>query len=237
LATQFSARQPATVALDVGISVIRITLPLLCILLAQELFGREFERKLFLTSFTYPRSRAYWLLGRFAAIVTIGVALLIVFSAILALLTQFAGRDYAQATPVSLGLPYFITLTLIAIDLMVVAAIATLLSVSATTPSFILIGTVGFTLIARSYTPIMELLRTNPYVVSQFADPKIYQDSLGLLAFVLPDLGRLDVRMIALYDKMAFMPPDWPLLLMATLAFTSATLGVSVWVLNKREFH
>lgn len=237
LAAQFSARQPATISLDVGLSVIRLALPLLAILLVQELFIREFERKLYLSSFTYPRARVYWLLGRVAAILLVGVGLLLLMGAILAALTLLASHGYKQATPVSLGLPYVITLMFIAIDLLLVIAIATLLAVTARTPSFVLIGTIGFTLIARSYTPIIELLRSNPYVVSSFADPRIYQDSLGLLAFFLPDLGRLDVRMIALYDKMEFMPPEWSLLIGATLAYVAALLGMAVWVLNKREFN
>ena len=37
LAAEFSARQPATVALDVGLSFIRIVLPILIVLLIQEL--------------------------------------------------------------------------------------------------------------------------------------------------------------------------------------------------------
>jgi len=237
LADQFSARQSATVALDVGLSVIRLALPLLAILLVQELVSREFERKLYLTSFTYPRGRLFWLLGRVAAILLLGIVLLAIMGAILALLTVYAGSDYKQTTPISLGFPYIITLCFIAIDQLVVIAIAILLAVSAATPSFVLVGTIGFILIARSYTPIIELLRSNPYVVSNFADPRIYQDSLGLLAFLLPDLGRLDVRMIALYDKMAFLPPDWPLLLAATLAYVVALLALAVWVLNKREFN
>lgn len=237
LAYQFSARQPATVALDVGLSVIRLALPLLAILLVQELIGKEFERKLYLNSFTYPRARIFWLLGRVSAILTIGFGLLVLMGATLALLTKFAAGGYEQATPVALGSPYIITLAFIAIDLLVAIAIATLLAVSASTPSFVLIGTIGFILIARSYTPIIDLLRSSPYVVSNFADPRLYQDSLGLLAFLLPDLGRLDVRMITLYDKMGFLPPDWPLLLGATLAYVSTLLGLSVLVLNKREFN
>lgn len=236
LAAQFSARQPATVALDVGLSVIRLTLPLLTILLIQELFSREFERKLYLSSFTYPRARTYWLLGRVTAIFLIAVGLLLIMGITLAILTHYVSSDYGQTTPVSLGVPYIITLAFIAIDLLLIIAIATLLAVSARTPSFVLVGTIGFTLIARSYTPIIELLRDNPYVVSTFADPRIYQDSLGLLAFILPDLGRLDVRMITLYDKMIFLPQDWPLLLIATFAYISALLGLAVWILNKREF-
>ncbi len=237
LAGQFSARQPATVALDVGLSVLRFALPLLVILLTQELFIHEFERKLYLHSFTYPRARVWWLLGRVTAIVLMSIGLMLIMGLTLAGLTLLIGSAYEQTTPISLGLPYLSTLFFISIDLLVVIAIASLLAVTATTPSFVLIGTIGFVLIARSYTPIIELLRNSPSVVSSFADPRIYQDSLGLLAFVLPDLGRLDVRMIALYDKMAFLPSDWLMLVTATLAYVAALLGLSVWVLNKREFN
>lgn len=236
LAAQFSARQPATVALDTGLSLMRLALPLLVVLLVQELFVREFERKLFLNSFTYPRPRLYWLLGRVGAIVVVATGLLLIMGLGLASLLLLISKGYPQATAISLGLPYWITIAMIGVDILVVIAVATLLAITAKTPSFVLIGTIGFTLIARSYTPIIELLRNNPYVVEKIADPRIYQDSLGMLAFLLPDLGRLDVRMIALYDKMAFLPHDWLLLLIASLAYVAALLGVAGWVLNKREF-
>lgn len=236
MAAQFSARQPSTVALDVGLSIIRLALPLLTILLVQELFNREFERKLYLCSFTYPRARTYWLMGRVAAILLIGLTLLSIMGLLLAALTHYAISDYKQTTPITLGLPYITTLFFIALDLVVVIAIAVLLAVSATTPSFVLIGTIGFILIARSYTPIIELLKSNPNVISAVADPHLYQDSLGMLSFLLPDLGRIDVRMIALYDQMRFIPSDWPYLVIAILAYSSTLLGISVWVLNKREF-
>jgi len=237
LAYQFSARQPATVALDVGLSVIRLALPLLVILLIQELFSREIERKLYLNSFTYPRSRAYWLLGRVVTIFLICVGMLLIMGLILALLAIFSASGYEQATPIALGLPYIIVLAFIVVDTLVVIAMSTLLAISASTYSFVLIGTIGFTLIARSYTPIIQLLRNDPYTVSKFSDPHLYQDSLGLLSFILPDLGRLDVRMVALYDKMAFLPADWPYLLGATLVYVVALLGLSIWILNKREFN
>ncbi len=237
LAAQFSARQPATVALDVGLSVMRLALPLLVVLLVQELFSREFERKLYLCTFTYPRARIYWLLGRVTATLLICIGMLLIMGLILAILATYVSGDYEQSTPISLGLPYVTTLLFIAVDLLVIIAISTLLAVSASTPSFVLIGTLGFTLIARSYTPIIELLRSNPYVVANFADPRIYQDSLGLLSFILPDLGRLDVRMISLYDEMAFMPNDWPLLLLSVFAYIGTLLSLAVWVLNKREFN
>lgn len=236
LAHQFSARQPATIALDVGISVIRLALPLLVILLVQELFSKEIERKLYLNSFTYPRSRSFWLLGRVATIMLISTGTLMIMGVLLALMTTVIGAGYEQTTPITLGTPYLLVMAFILLDLLTIIAIATLLAISATTSSFVLIGTIGFTLISRSYTPIIELLRQNPYTVSNFTDPRLYQDSLGLLAFLLPDLGRLDIRMVALYDKMVFMPMDWPQLIIATAAYVITILGLSIWILNKREF-
>jgi uncharacterized membrane protein len=50
LASQFSPRQPATVALDVGLSFIRILIPFLALLQSQELVAREVERRLIMSS-------------------------------------------------------------------------------------------------------------------------------------------------------------------------------------------
>ncbi|HID37513.1 MAG TPA: hypothetical protein EYP39_09120 [Ghiorsea sp.] len=236
LATEFSARQLSTVALDVGLSFIRIVLPLLIVLLVQELFSRDFERKIYLAILTYPRSRTHWLISRVGSIFIIALAALALMAFILALLTVTVEARYSQATPISLGIPYFITLGFIAVDMLVVLAISTFLAMSATTTSFVLVGTVGLTMIARSYTPIIELLQGDPYVVGEHVDPQLYQDSLGLIAFILPDLGRLDVRMIALYDKMIFLPADWMLLLASACIYALALFALAAWVLNKREF-
>nr|WP_298116907.1 hypothetical protein [uncultured Pseudomonas sp.] len=236
LAVQFSARQMATVSMDVGLSIIRFVMPVLIVLFVQELFGREFERKLHLSSFACPRGRTVWLLSRLLAILCIVFSALICLVTVLAMLSAYAMSLYHQSTVISLGTPYLITVGMLALDLAVVAAVAILLAVSARTPSFVLLGVLGFVLVARSYTPLIELLSANPYVVEGFADPRIYKESMGLLAFVLPDLGRLDVRMIALYNDMAFLPADWPLLVVAISAYIVFLLSLSVWVLNKREF-
>jgi len=237
MAVQFSARQPATIALDIGLSIIHLVLPLFIVLQIYELFVREFERKLYLTTLTYPRARTSWLVSRVVTITFFGLSLLLLLGLTLAGLTIFVGSSYEQTTPVSLGYPYVLTLGFIVIDMLVVIAIATLLAVTATTPSFVFVGAVGFTIIARSYTPIIELLRSKPYVVAEFSDPSLYQDSLGMIAFLLPDLGRLDIRMIALYDKMAFLPEDWILLIVSCITYALALFGLSIWLLNRREFN
>lgn len=236
IAMQFSARQMATVSMDFGLSIIRFVMPVSIVLFVHELFSREFERKLYLSSFTYPRGRTVWLLSRLCSILVVVFFALVFLSCVLAMLSAYAMSLYHQATAVSLGVPYLITIGMLALDLTVVLAFAVLLAVSARTPSFVLLGVLGFVLVARSYTPLIELLSANPYVVEGFADPRIYKESIGLLAFLLPDLGRLDVRMIALYNSMEFLPGDWLLMIFGLFAYVVFLLGLSVWILNKREF-
>jgi Cu-processing system permease protein len=236
VAAEFSARQVATVAMDVGLSFIRLVFAIYAVLLVQELIAREFDRRLHLTSLTYPRSRSAWLLGRLGAIGLILTGLVALAAAELALLVVYVGGSYEQATPVGLGVPYLVTLGFALVDLLVVTAIATLLAVTSVTPSFVLVGTLGFVLIARSYMPIIQLLQSADYLVDKIADPRLYKDSLTLLSFLLPDLGTLDVRMIALYNKMAFMPSQWGWLLASALAYAVALLCISIWRLNRREF-
>lgn len=237
LAAQFSARQPATVALDVGLSVIRLALPLTAIWYVQDLISREFERKLHLTSLTYPRSRSQWLLGRFCAIALLFLGLLVVAGFVLAGAVSYVSGLYEQATPVALGFPYFVTLVFSAVDLLVVVVFATLLAVSSSTPSFVIVGSLGFVLIARSYMPIIQLLQGADYLVDKIADPRLYKDSLSLLSFIFPDLGTLDVRMVALYNKFEFLPPQWPLLLSATVAYALMLMSLAIWRLNRRQFN
>lgn len=233
VAAEFSARQPATIALDTGLSVLRLALPLLAVLLLQELLSREFDRKLYLSSLTYPRPRHHFLLGRVAAIAALLLGLLVILAAVLAGLTAWIGHDYAQATPPDLGLPYLVTIAFIALDLLVVLAIGTLIAVATTTPSFVLIGTLGFMLVARSYSAIVALLTHDSTLVTN-ADS--YQSSLSLLGYLLPDLGALDVRMISLYGQWQFLPEDWALRVLATLAYAAALLALAVWTLKRKRF-
>ncbi|MHB0850401.1 ABC transporter permease [Stutzerimonas nitrititolerans] len=233
LAAQFSGRQPATVALDIGLSVVRLVLPLVLVLMTQELLSREFDRRYFLNTLSYPHPRHSLLLSRFAAVAILTLALLLVLAAALALLVWLIGRGYAQATPVALGSHYLITIGFIGVDLLLLTAVATLLAVVASTPSFVLIGTFGFMLVARSFGAIVELLTRNTTVVS---DAESYRSGVGLLGYVLPDLGALDVRMVTLYGKMELLPTDWPWLLLSSLIYTVGLLALAVWALQRKRF-
>ncbi|WP_312937930.1 hypothetical protein [Stutzerimonas nitrititolerans] len=233
LAAQFSGRQPATVTLDIGLSVMRLLLPLVLVLMTQELLSREFDRRYFLNTLSYPHPRHSLLLGRFFAVAALTLGLLLFIAGALALLVWSIGQGYAQSTPVALGYHYLVTIGFMALDLLVLTALATLLAVAASTPSFVLIGTFGFMLVARSFGAIIELLTRNAYVVS---DSDSYRSGVGVLGYLLPDLGALDVREIALYGKMAFLPADWPWLVLSNLAYVVGLLALAVWALNRKRF-
>lgn len=233
LSAQFSGRQPSTVALDIGLSVIRLLLPFVLVIMIQEVLYREFERRYFLNTFSYPHPRQSFLLGRFIVVALLTLGLLLILAFALALLTWLVEQDYAQATPVALGVHYVVTVAFIALDLLLLTAVASLLAVVASTPSFVLIGTLGFMLVARSFSAIVELLMRNAFVVG---DPESYRSGVGLLGYLLPDLGALDVRMVALYGKMELLPADWPWLVVSSLIYTVGLLALAVWALQRKRF-
>lgn len=233
LASQFSGRQPATVALDVGLSVMRLLLPMVLVLMIQELLSREFDRRYFLNSLTYPRPRHHLLLGRFLAVAVLTLGLLMAMALLLALLVELVSQGYVQGTPVAMGRHYLISIVFVGVDLLLLTALACLLAVVASTPSFVLVGTFGFMLAARSFAAIVELLGRNASVVG---DAESYRAGVGLLGYLLPDLGALDVRMIALYGSMKFLPADWFWLLLSSLAYLVALLALAVWALQRKRF-
>jgi Cu-processing system permease protein len=232
----FSARQPETVALDVGISFVRIALAIVAIVLVQDLVVREFDRRYYLYSLTYPHSRYQFLGGRYVAAAGLIAGLLVFAGVVLAAGATFVGAIYAQGTATRLGWPFIATMAFVFLDLLVVLAFSTFLAIVAATPGFVLIGAAGFVLIARSYGAIVELLNANGYVVARFANPQTYRDTLSLLDYCLPDLGGLDVREIALYGRMDMLPADWHWRALAALAYAAFLLALSGLALSRREF-
>lgn len=233
LSAEFGGRQPTTVALDIGLSVIRLLLPLVLVLMTQELLSREFDRRYFLNTLSYPHPRYGLLLGRFITVSTLTLGLLLLLASALALLIWLIDQGYAQATPVALGTHYLVTIVFLGLDLLLLTAVATLLAVVASTPSFVLIGTFGFMLVARSFGGVVELLIRNTGTV---ADAESYRSGIGLLGYLLPDLGALDVRMVALYGKMELLPADWPWLVLSCLIYTVGLLALAVWALQRKRF-
>lgn len=237
LGAGFSARQPITVALDLGISVIRLLLPLFSVVLIQDLIGREFDRKYCLLSMTYPRARSAWLMGRFFGVLTVAATLLVLLVVVLTVCVTLIGQWYSDAaSTVSLGKPLAVTVGFLAIDALVISSVAALIAVAAKTPAFVMIGSLGFMLIARSYSGIVELLRLDERLVASFANPQAYIDTMSAFRYFLPDLGSLDIRIIALYGTMELLPVDWFLRLLSGSAYVVAICFFSILVVARRNF-
>lgn len=233
LAAQFSGRQPATVALDVGISMLRLLLPLVVALLAQELICREFDRRYYLISFSYPGYRWLFLVGRFLAVFGLTAFLMFVVALFLRLVVDGLFVKMQPSATLDLGLGYFVVLLFMQVDLLVLSAVSCLLAVIARTNGFALVGTLGFMLIARSYGAIIQLLSENFSAVS---DPEAYKVGLSLLGYLIPDLGGYDVRAVALYGGVQFLSSAWPLQLTSGLLYALGVLGLAVLVINRKRF-
>jgi len=233
LAGQFAGRQPETVSLDVGISVIRLVLPFIIVLLSQELISSEFGRRYFLGTLTYPCTRFTWLAGRFFALSSAVVLIMAIMAIVLVFLVGWVGGGYSQATPVDLGFPYLVVIGFIAIDAMVLISLSILIALLASVPSFVLLGVLGFMLAARSFSAIINLLARDSSVVP---GAEVYGAGVSLLGYMLPDLGALDVRGVALYGQMEFLSSDWLWLIMSCASYSLALLGGAAWIFNRRRF-
>ncbi|SHF66206.1 ABC-type transport system involved in multi-copper enzyme maturation, permease component [Lampropedia hyalina DSM 16112] len=233
LAANFSARQPATVALDVGLSGIRLVLMLMALFWVQELLGKDIERKSLYFVLAYPVSRGVYLISRFlavAALLALGVLLLgLALGAVMAMLPV----SYEQPTPIRLGGSYALVLLGIWLDLLVITAFALLLCSLSTTPFLPLILGCFFALAARSLGVSLQFLLMPGMEGS--TENRYLLPVLNAAQWLLPDLSRLDWRDLSLYG----LPVQWPVLgwaVLMALAYCGLLLSLATWKLKRREF-
>lgn len=226
----FGGREPGVVSLDVGISVVRLLVPLVAILLAQDLVAKEFDRKYYLLSMSYPAARWVMLVGR---LMSIGV---LVFGLMLIMLVALLGILMVEGQ-VTLSYDwlarYMLVGVFLAVDFAVVMAVSVFLSIAAVTPGFVLVGALGFLVLARSYSAVTALLNESAGLVYGQA---LYQHGLGFLSFMLPDLGALDVRAVVLYGRIDFLPADWPWFVFSALIYAVAVVIGAIALLNQKKF-
>lgn len=230
-AVQFGGRQPITTSLDIGFSVLRFFMPLIVVFLVQDLVFREFDRKLYLFTLSYPVSRVRWLLSRFFVLLVVVASMMLFGAFLLALAVGFASSFLPSGTPVNLGLLYWTAIAFFMVDLFVVVAVAFFVSVIASTSSFLFLGVLGFVLVSRSYASIVALLMKDSSLVL-YGDE--YRSGVGALGYLFPNLGGLDVRMISIYGKFDFFPDDWVYLVMSALVYGFVFLMLAVWAFQRK---
>jgi ABC-type transport system involved in multi-copper enzyme maturation permease subunit len=233
LASQFSGRQPNTVALDIGISAIRIIGALMALFWTQELFARDIEQRVLHTTLAYPSPRHHYVIGRFLGVALLLALVLALFGLMLAVLGAVAGLGYDDPSQTESGLNLVPVLGFLWLDLLTITAFAWLMATLSTTPFLPFALGLAFAWAGRSLGPVMGYLETGKGVMERMRG-ELHPLLEGFLWF-LPDLSRLDLRPWVLYGQ---LPDSGVLALSAanTTAYIVLLMGLAIWRFNRREF-
>jgi Cu-processing system permease protein len=234
LASQFSGRQPGTVALDVGISGIRFVVLLMTVFWCQELIAREVERRSVFLALAYPVPRGHYLIGRFLGIMALVFFALVVLCTMLWLFAWLAGREYMQGTPINLGSGLLATMCYVWLDTAVVAAFTLLVSTFSVTPFLPLALGFAFAVAARSLGQSLAFLRDKNSMAADLAPT--YEPALRFFEWLIPDLSRLDIRAAALYNHWPTVSEMFGALAMSGF-YIVILLSLATLVFSKRQFN
>lgn len=232
LSASFSPRQPQTVALDVGISGIRISLVLFALFWVQELVSNEIQRRTVLFALTYPVARGHYAVGRYLGVLGMLALAAALLGAVLWLAVLYSGRGYQQAFAVASGGPYWLTVAGLWIDAAVVAAFALWIASLSTVPMLPLALGLAFAAGGKSLGAVAEYL-----ALGAEGDPDIMRLApiVNAIQWVLPDLSRLDWRAWPMYG----VAPDATAMaggLVAATSYAVVLVTLAVITFNRREF-
>lgn len=232
LASSFSPRAPRTVALDVGISGLRISLVLLGILWVQEAFSREVDRKTVLLLLSYPLGRGEYLLGRFFGVVSLGCVAVVALALALTTAVIASGLGYeAQKFLPDLGIAFWTTVFGVWLEFVVVVAFTVLMSAISTTPMLPFVAGAGFAIAGKAFGAALDYVLAGGDRSITAANTVLLQ----VIQWILPDFSRLDWRLWPMYQ----MAPDaqsvvWAVV--SALCYSGLLLVAAVWAFGRREF-
>lgn len=234
VASLFSGRHPATVALDVAISGARIVLVLLAVFWVYELIGKELERKTVYFSLAYPVPRYSFWLGRFFGISMMLLASIALLAVAIMLMTHFAGSGYRQVFALHWNFQYVLLWLAVAVDVMSITAFVILVSSIATTPLLPIVTGLVFAFVARSYSTVVAVMSDKNSETADMAAN--YLPVLKKIGYFLPDLGALDLRQLVLYGE-SLNKAEVGMVLGQTLLYTVILIFLSAVVFSRRELN
>ncbi len=232
LAASFSPRQPQTVALDVGLSGLRITLILFSLFWVQELVAREIERRTVLFALTYPVARGHYIIGRYLGVLGLIALAAVLLGMLLWLAVLSLGKGYVQGFAIAPGFPYWFAVAGVWLDAAVVAAFALWVASFSTVPMLPLALGLAFAVGGKSLGAVAEYLA------------KGAEGDMGLMRlapvidaiqWVLPDLSRLDWRVWPMYG----LTPDGQAVglgLVMAASYAALLLTLAVIIFTRRDF-
>ena len=233
LSASFSPRQPQTVALDVGISGIRFSLVLFAIILVQELVGKEIEQRAVVLTLGYPVPRSAYLLGRYIGILALSAVAAILLGLLLWIAILLAGLNYEQQYRVALGLPYWMTLLGVWLDIAVVSAFTLWIATLSTVNLLPLALGAIFAISGKALGPVFDYIAKGAEGDIEMVEQ--YGSLLDAIRWVLPDLSRLDWRAWPMYS----LSPEVATISLSIamgVAYCILMLGLSIHFFNQREF-
>lgn len=232
LAASFSPRQPQTVALDVGLSGLRITLILFSLFWVQELVAREIERRTVLFALTYPVARGHYIVGRYLGVLGLVALAAVLLGMLLWAVVLTLTKGYAQGFAVVLGFPYWLTVAGLWVDAAVVTAFALWVATFSTVPMLPLALGLAFAVAGKSLGAVAEYL-------AKGADGDMelmrFAPIINAIQLVLPDLSRLDWRNWPMYG----LAPDGPaagLSLVLAASYIALLITLAVITFTRRDF-
>ena len=233
LAGAFSLRQPVVVALDVGLSGIRLLSLLLALFWVQETFVRDIERRTIVFPLVLPIPRWVYVLGRFLGVAGLIVLAIAIWGLALYGASISATWGYEASSLPTFGFSYGLVLAGIVGDALVIGAFVLAVASVATSPLLPMATGAMFALASRGIGPVVDYLE-----LSSRTDPALQEGLLPLLQilrWILPDLARLDFRPLTLYGN----PADPAIVIGAfaiALGYASILLGIALATYQRREF-
>lgn len=232
LSASFSPRQPKTVALDVGLSGIRISLILFALSWIQDLVGLEIQRRTVLFALSYPVARGQYIVGRFLGVAGLTALAAVLLGMALWVVVLNAGGGYEQGFPVAPGGPYWLAVAGLWLDAMVVAAFALWIASLSTVTMLPLALGFAFAIGAKSIGIVAEYIAAGAE-----GDAAVMRlaPAVNAIQWLLPDLSRLDWRMWPMYG----LAPDtaamgWGVFVAASYA--ALLVALAVLTFGRREF-
>lgn len=233
LSASFSPRHPRTVALDIGFSGARFTLILLSLFWVQDLVAREIDRKIILQSLAFPVSRAAFLFGRYFAVLGLVCLSAGILALCLLLAVGLSSPDYDQEFRVGLGLPYWMTIFGLVVDVSVVAAVALATATVSTVSVLPLLIGAGFAIAGKSLGAAADYIARGADGDTPFVDT--WGTPVEMVRWIIPDLSRLDWRDWPLYGAVpSSQSLTWSVLM--AVAYSSIVLALGWRALERREF-
>jgi len=233
LSASFSPRQPRTVALDMGLSGLRISLILFAITLVQEFVGREIADRSVVLTLSYPTNRALYLIGRYLGVLALTGMAALILGMLLWIAVLMPGLQYEQQFRVDLGAPYWAAVVGVWVDVAVVAAFTLWIATLSTVAMLPLALGAIFAIAGRALGAVFDY-------VAKGADGQVdvaarYGPLLDLVRWVLPDLSRLDWRGWPMYGLLPD-PLAIGLALLMAVAYSLLMIGLAIHSFSRREF-